>query len=176
MSVDALRTTLLTALPSAAAAASTFIVPMTLTSCSRRLFVRVESTSRCVWSTVSTCVARTMRRRIVYDASAFTNSVRASGRRGSRVSTPTTSSTSGSCSSACARRLPQNVPRPVTRTRTGSAPPDAAAVAQQVVDLRLHQQPDALGLLHHHPAVVAGQAGLDVERDRRQHADAEFRG
>ena len=60
-------------------------------------------------------------------------------------------------------RLPQNVPRPVTRIRTGSAPPDAAPVAQQVVDLRLDQRPDPLGLLHHHAAVVAGEAGLHVE-------------
>src|SRR4051794_37196089 len=175
MSVEALSTILFTALPSAAAAASRFIVPMTLTSWMRRLFVRVESTSRWVCSTVSTCVARTMRRRMVYDASACTNSVRASGRRGSRVSTPTTSSTSGSCSSRCAMRLPQKVASPVTRTRTGSASPDAAAVPQQVVDLRLDEQPDPLGLFHHHPPVVAGEAGLDVERDRREHADAELR-
>src|SRR5215207_2652025 len=175
MSVEALRTILLTALPSAAAAASRFIVPMTLSSCRRRLLVRVESTSRCVWSTVSTCVARTMRRRIAYDASAFTNSVRVSGRRGSRVSTPTTSSTSGRCSSASAMRLPQNVPRPVTRTRTGSTPPDAAPVAQQVVDLRLDERADPLRLLHHHAAVVAGEPGLHVEGDRREHTDAELR-
>src|SRR4051794_5373938 len=175
MSVEALSTILFTALPSAAAAASRFMVPMTLTSWMRRLLVRVESTSRCVCSTVSTCVARTMRRRIEYDASACTNSVRVSGRRGSRVSTPTTSSTSGSCSSACAMRLPQNVPRPVTRIRTGSAAPDAAPVAQQVVDLRLDQRPDQLRLLHHHPAVVPGEAGLHVEGDGRQHPDAELR-
>ena len=106
--------------PSAAAAARRFIVPITLTSCSRRLLTRVESTSRWVCNTVSTCVARTMRWRMPYDASAFTNSVRRSGRRGSRSSTPTTSSTSGRCSSRCAMRLPQKVPSPVTRMRTGA--------------------------------------------------------
>ena len=43
---------------------------------------------RCVWTTVSISVARTMRARIEYDESARTNSVRSSGTRGSLESRP----------------------------------------------------------------------------------------
>ena len=46
------------------AAASRFIVPITLISCRARLDTRVESTTRNVWTMVSTWVAATMRDRI----------------------------------------------------------------------------------------------------------------
>ena len=107
-----MSTTLRTGLPDAPAAASRFIVPITLISCSVRPLARVESTMRCVCTIVSTWVARTMRARIEYDESVRTNSVRSSGMRGSRVSTPTTTSTSGRCSSSCATRPPQKVRQP----------------------------------------------------------------
>ena len=56
--------TLRTGLPAAPAAASRFIVPITLISCSARPEISVESTMRCVCRIVSTFVARTMRSRI----------------------------------------------------------------------------------------------------------------
>ena len=82
-SAELFTTTLRTGLPGAPAAASRFIVPITLISCSVRPVARVESTMRCVCTTVSISVARTMRARIEYDESARTNSVRSSGTRGS---------------------------------------------------------------------------------------------
>jgi hypothetical protein len=106
-SPELFNTTLRTGLDGAPAAASKFIVPMTLISCNVRLVARVESTTRWVCTMVSTWVARTIRARIECDESVRTNSVRSSGVRGSWVSTPTTTSTSGRCSSAWATRPPQ---------------------------------------------------------------------
>ena len=86
-------------------------------------------------------------------------------------------STSGRCSSACATRPPQYVLKPVTRTRIArSAEPDAAPLAQHVVERVLHHAADALGLFHHPAARVALLVGRDVEVHRRQHADLELRG
>ena len=92
--------------PGRPAAARRFMVPITLISCRVRPVARVESTMRCECTTVSISVARTMRERIEYERVGRTNSVRSSGTRGSRVSSPTMTSTSGRCSSACATRPP----------------------------------------------------------------------
>ena len=82
-------TTLRTGLPDAPAAASRFIVPMTLISCRARDAARVESTMRCVCRIVSTCVAAhdAGEDRVRSSRCARTRCVRA-GSRGSRVSTP----------------------------------------------------------------------------------------
>lgn len=120
-SVELFTTSLRTMLSGAPAAASRFIVPITLISCRVRPVWRVESTIRWVWRIVSMPAALTIRLRIEYDESVRTNSVRSIGRRGSVVSTPITTSTSSSASTCWARRLPQNVPRPVMRTRIPTA-------------------------------------------------------
>ena len=62
--VDDFTTTLHTRLSGWLAAAKRFIVPMTLVSCICADDTDDESTSRKVWTIVSTCVARTMRDRI----------------------------------------------------------------------------------------------------------------
>src|SRR4029078_10532411 len=63
-SAEDLATTLRPVLPGADAAANRFIVPITLISCIVRLDIIVESTTRNVWTIVSTFVAFTMRDRI----------------------------------------------------------------------------------------------------------------
>jgi hypothetical protein len=63
-SVDDFTTTLPTQLSGWLAAANRFMVPMTLISCIRDDDTDDESTSRKLWTIVSTWVARTMRDRI----------------------------------------------------------------------------------------------------------------
>ena len=63
-SVDDFTTTLHTRLSGWLAAANRFMVPMTLISCIRADDTDDESTSRKVWTIVSTWVARTIRDRI----------------------------------------------------------------------------------------------------------------
>jgi hypothetical protein len=59
-----LTTTLVTRLSGWLAAANRFIVPITLISWTWRPEMWAPSTTRNVWTIVSTCVARTMRDRI----------------------------------------------------------------------------------------------------------------
>src|SRR5664279_58326 len=154
--------TLRTDAPAAPAAASRLRVPITLISWSTRLLTAVELVSRKVWTMVSTWVARTILLRIEYFWSERTNSVRSSGTFGSLVPSPRIISTSGLASRAWAIRPPQKVSRPVMSTRRpiGSAEPDAASLAQHVVEGVLHRSPDPFGFVHDPAARVALQTAL----------------
>ena len=56
----------------------------------------------------------------------------------------------------------------------GSAEPDAAALAQHVVEGVLHRGPDPLGLVHDPAPRVALEAGLHVEGDRVEDTQLEL--
>ena len=113
---------------------------------------------------VSTCVARTMRSRIEYDASARTNSVRVERQpRLVGVDADDRARRRRVCSSACAMRLPQNVPSPVTRIRIALSRTTRCGGCAACRRAPLDERPDLLRLFHHHAAVVALLAGLHVE-------------
>src|SRR5690242_11581952 len=87
-----------------------------------------------------------------------------------------TVSTPGSRSRAWATRPPQKVDSPVTRTRRpmSSPPPDAAPVAQHVVQGLLQPDTDGLSLLHDAAARVPLLARLDVDVHRFEHTELEL--
>src|SRR5664280_295256 len=150
---------------------------MTLISWRTRLDTPIELVSRKVCTMVSTWVARTIRLRIEYFWSERTNSVRSSGTLGSLVPRPRIISTSGSNSRAWAMRPPQKVSSPVIRTRLpiGSAEPDAAALAQHVVQRVLQLGPDGLRLVHHPAPRVPLQPRIHVEGDGIEDAQLDLR-
>ena len=120
-------------LPAAPAAASRFIVPITLTSCRARPLSFVESTIRWVCTIVSTRVALTMRSRIENDESARTYSVCSSGSTGSRVSSADDELDRRIGLEASARAgCPKNVPMPVRRIRISRT--RRCAGPQQIVE------------------------------------------
>ena len=84
-----------------------FIVPITLFSWAARGALASELTTIRVSITVSISAARTIRWISECRLETFTNSVRSSSTRGSRLSTPMIASTCSNPSSAWARRPPQ---------------------------------------------------------------------
>ncbi len=136
-------------------------MPITLISCRTRLGTATELVSRKVCTMVSTWVARTMRlqdRVLLVGADELGALERDLG---SLVPRPRIISTSGLASRAWAMRPPQKVSSPVISTRrpTGSPEPDAAPLAQHVVEGVLQVGPDALGLVHHPAPRVALRPG-----------------
>src|ERR1700722_9718968 len=149
---------------------------MTLISCRTRVERLTELVSRKVCTMVSTWVARTIRLRIEYFWSERTNSVRSSGPPGSFAPTPRITPTPGSASGAWPIPPPQKVSSPVMRTRlpTASAEPDAAPLAQHVVEGVLQLGPDALRLVHDHAPRVALLPRLHIEGHRVEHPQLEL--